>query len=189
MHGHRPQDSWLHERIGDTVPDYELLAAQILSLAEEDHHWSCVLSNASALVYAALNESVPDCRAPGTCDPAVPTVNWAGFYLMRSGRLVLGPFQGKAACVHIDLGRGVCGTAAATDGTQLVKDVHRFPGHIACDSTSNSEIAVPLHACDSVVGILDIDSPLLSHFTETDARGLEAVARTIEDVTDFSDIV
>ena len=103
------------------MPDYELLAAQILSLAEEDRHWSCVLSNASALVYAALNESVPDCRAPGTCDPAVPTVNWAGFYLMRSGRLVLGPFQGKAACVHIDLGRGVCGTAAATDGTQLVK--------------------------------------------------------------------
>ncbi len=107
-------------------------------------------------------------------------INWAGFYLMTDGKLVLGPFQGKVACTEIEVGSGVCGTAVASGKTQLVEDVHTFDGHIACDSASNSEIVIPIHRHGEVFGVLDIDSPLLSRFDENDRKGLEAFARIIE---------
>ncbi len=123
------------------------------------------LSNASAL----LNEYLDD-------------INWVGFYLMQNGELVLGPFQGKSACVRIKVGRGVCGTAVSEDKTQLVPDVHQFPGHIACDSASNSEIVVPIHYNGEIVGVLDIDSPLFNRFSEEDKVNLEESVRIIESI-------
>lgn len=123
------------------------------------------LSNASAL----LNEYLDN-------------INWVGFYLMQNGELVLGPFQGKTACVRIKVGRGVCGTAVSEDKTQLVPDVHQFPGHIACDSASNSEIVVPIHHNGEVVAVLDIDSPLFNRFTEEDKVNLEESAKIIEEI-------
>ena len=144
--------------------DYDLLCVQALALAEEEAWCVPLMANVSALIW----ESLPD-------------LNWAGFYLMRGGRLVLGPFQGKTACIHIALGKGVCGTAAAQDRTQLVPDVHAFPGHIACDSASNSEIVVPVHAQGRVAAVLDIDSPLPGRFSEADRAGLEALARVLEE--------
>jgi L-methionine (R)-S-oxide reductase len=108
---------------------------------------------------------------------AVPNLNWAGFYLYKSGELVLGPFQGKPACVRIALGMGVCGTAAQRRQTVLVEDVHAFPGHIACDSASNSEIVIPLLRGGELLGVLDVDSPSLRRFGAADQRGLEALAR------------
>ena len=152
------------------MTDYELLCGQLNALGEEERHWLPLLSNASALLFEALDE-----------------VNWAGFYLMEGGELLLGPFQGKAACIHIPLGRGVCGTAAAQDLTQLVPDVHAFPGHIACDSASASEIVVPLHANGRVIGVLDIDSPRPARFTEHDRKGLETFARTLEELADWKE--
>lgn len=143
--------------------DYGLLIKQLRALAEQERHYVTLLSNASALLYDAMEG-----------------LNWAGFYLMRGGRLALGPFQGKVACVHIELGRGVCGTAAREDRTVRVPDVHAFPGHIACDSASNSEIVIPLHKDGAVVGVLDIDSPRLNRFSQEDQEGLEAFARTLE---------
>ncbi len=153
------------------MTDYELLREQIESLAESERHWLPLLSNASALLYEAL-----------------PELNWAGFYLMEGGSLLLGPFQGKAACIRIPLGRGVCGTAAARDETQLVPDVHVFPGHIACDCASNSEIVVPLHRDGRVIGVLDIDSPRLARFDETDRAGLEAFAAALERAADWREL-
>ncbi|RPI15447.1 MAG: GAF domain-containing protein [Lysobacterales bacterium] len=110
---------------------------------------------------------------------SLPDLNWAGFYLMEraDGDLVLGPFQGKPACVRIPVGRGVCGTAAERRRTVLVPDVHAFPGHIACDSASNSEIVVPILRAGRLVGVLDLDSPVLARFDEADAEGLEALVR------------
>ena len=151
--------------------DGSLVAAQVESLAELERHWSSVLANASALVMDAMAD-----------------LNWAGFYLMRGGRLALGPFQGKVACVTIEVGRGVCGTAVEQDETQLVPDVHAFAGHIACDSASRSEVVVPLHADGRIVGVLDVDSPLPDRFSEADARELELVAAAIERSCDFSDL-
>lgn len=143
--------------------DYGLLTRQLEALAVTDGWFAPLLSNASALLYDALDD-----------------LNWAGFYLMRGGRLVLGPFQGKIACIHIPVGKGVCGTAAAKDETQRVADVHAFPGHIACDSASNSEIVIPIHAGGKVAGVLDIDSPRLNRFSEADQAGLEAFVRVLE---------
>lgn len=108
---------------------------------------------------------------------ALPDLNWAGFYLLKDGELVLGPFQGKPACVRIAVGRGVCGTAADRRETVLVPDVHAFPGHIACDSASNSEVVVPLVRGGALLGVLDLDSPRHGRFAEVDARGLERLAR------------
>ena len=110
----------------------------------------------------------------------VGDINWAGFYLMEGGKLVLGPFQGKAACTEIEVGSGVCGTAVAQRRTQLVKNVHEFSGHIACDSASNSEIVVPLFKDGEVFGVLDIDSPSLARFSEEDREGIEALVRVLE---------
>ena len=107
----------------------------------------------------------------------LPDLNWAGFYILRGDQLLLGPFQGKPACVRIPMGKGVCGTAAATRATVIVPDVHAFPGHIACDSASNAEIVVPLITAGTLTGVLDLDSPLLARFDEEDRHGLEALAR------------
>lgn len=176
------------------MTDYGLLAKQIVSLAEVDAHWLPVLSNAAALLWDALDD-----------------INWAGFYLVdpvtvsgvepgaESGaepgagaassahELRLGPFQGKVACVRIPFGRGVCGTAAATKTSQLVEDVHQFPGHIACDSASNSEVVVPIFKDSQVVGVLDIDSPSVARFTREDLAGLEQVIKALESCANFSD--
>ena len=148
--------------------DHALLCAQLRSLADEDAHYIPLLANASALLNDALND-----------------VNWVGFYLIRNGRLVLGPFQGRLACVHIDLNRGVCGAAARLDQTQRVPDVHAFPGHIACDAASRSEIVVPIHRDGRVCAVLDIDSPLPNRFTEADQAALEAVVGTLEQIVMF----
>jgi L-methionine (R)-S-oxide reductase len=141
---------------GNTTKQYETLAKQVDALLEGEKDIIANLSNASAL----LNQFLKD-------------INWAGFYLMRDGELVLGPFQGLPACVRIAVGRGVCGTAAAERKTMRVEDVHAFPGHIACDAASNSEIVIPLIKDDELIGVLDIDSPLKSRFTLEDQQGLE----------------
>ncbi|RDV26189.1 GAF domain-containing protein [Alteromonas aestuariivivens] len=109
----------------------------------------------------------------------LPAVNWAGFYLYKQEQLVLGPFQGQPACIRIPMGKGVCGTAAATRETQLVEDVHQFKGHIACDAASNSEIVIPLVIGDELIGVLDIDSPEFGRFSEQDKQGLEQIAAAL----------
>lgn len=145
--------------------DYELLTAQLKALTEDVPYDITNLANASALLYQTL-----------------PDLNWAGFYLYMDGALILGPFQGKTACTKIAMGKGVCGTAAQTDETQLVPDVHQFPGHIACDSASNSEIVIPIHKSGELYGVLDIDSPLLDRFSEADRDGLEQFVRALEEI-------
>ena len=146
------------------MTDYSLLN-QTLSALLCGNHVIADLANASALLWENLED-----------------VNWAGFYLLEGQTLVLGPFQGKPACIEIPLGRGVCGTAAASGKTQLVPNVHEFEGHIACDGASNSEIVIPLFKNGKVIGVLDIDSPSFSRFDESDREGLEEFARIIEDV-------
>lgn len=143
--------------------DYKLLCAQLEALTKDIPYETANFANASALLWQAL-----------------PDINWAGFYLMRDGALVLGPFQGKPACIRIPLGKGVCGTAASLDQTQLVPDVHAFPGHIACDSASNSEIVVPIHKNGEIYGVLDIDSPLYGRFSLADQAGLERFVQVLE---------
>ena len=134
---------------------YPMLVEQLRSLTDGVPHLVSNLANASAL----LNEALED-------------INWVGFYLMKDGSLVLGPFQGKTARVEIPTGKGVCGASVERDEVVLVKNVHDFPGHIACDSASNSEFVMPLHKNGEVVGVLDIDSPTVSRFTEEDREGL-----------------
>ena len=150
------------------MTDYKLLKNQLISLAEEEVNYLPLLSNASALIFEGLTD-----------------LNWAGFYLMNKGSLLLGPFQGKVACIRIPLGKGVCGTAAAKNETILVDNVHEFPGHIACDGASNSEIVIPIHYNGEVAGVLDIDSPKFSRFSETDRLGLEGFVRALESVISF----
>ena len=145
--------------------DYQLLAAQLKALTEDVPYEIANLSNASALLW----ENLPD-------------INWSGFYKMVDGILVLYPFQGKPACIRIPVGRGVCGTAVAEDRTQLVYDVHQFPGHIACDCASNSEIVVPIHVNGQIWGVLDIDSPSIGRFTEDDRTGLQQFVDILEAV-------
>ena len=147
---------------------YPLLAQQIAALAEDSQLLSA-LANASALLYEAL-----------------PDINWAGFYLASGDMLHLGPFQGRTACTQIPFGRGVCGTAAATRQVQVVPDVERFPGHIACDSASRSEIVLPIWVDGQVFGVLDIDSPSLNRFTEEDADGLNAFVAALTRSVDFA---
>lgn len=126
-------------------------------------HFISNLANASALLYNSLSD-----------------INWAGFYLMQDGQLVLGPFQGKPACIEIAVGRGVCGSAVAKGSTILVENVHEFEGHIACDSASNSEIVIPIHKNGVIIGVLDIDSPTVGRFTQADREGLEEFVRILE---------
>ena len=146
------------------MTDYAMLAGQAKEMLEAEPWYVAAFSNISALV-AAL----------------VPDLNWAGFYLMRDGKLTVGPFQGKPACIHIAPGKGVCGTAVQRDGTVLVPDVHAFPGHIACDGASVSEIVVPVHAAGRVTAVLDIDSPVKNRFTVSDREGLEKLVKVIEE--------
>ena len=145
--------------------NYEVLCEELKALTADVPHTVANLANAAALLFGALDR-----------------VNWAGFYLMKNGRLVLGPFQGKPACIEIAVGRGVCGTAVAENRTVLVEDVHAFPGHIACDAASRSEIVIPLRKGETIVGVLDIDSPVTGRFDERDRAGLEAFAHLLEHV-------
>ena len=153
---HAPQ----HYDFSDADVAYRELARDLAALLTGERDLIANAANTAALIYDAL-----------------PGLNWAGFYLYKSGELVLGPFQGKPACVRIALGKGVCGTAAARRETVVVEDVHAFPGHIACDSASNSEIVIPLVRGGELLGVLDLDSPLHARFGATDARGLEALAK------------
>lgn len=143
---------------------YGRLQAQLRSLVGGEGHFIADLANASALIYDALCE-----------------LNWAGFYLVSGDKLVLGPFQGKVACIEIPFGRGVCGTAYQRGETIVVPDVHAFPGHIACDCASNSEIVIPIRAKGGVAAVLDIDSPIPDRFSEEDRLGLEALAKVLEE--------
>ena len=142
---------------------YVLLLEQAEALIDGVAYPVANYANLSALLYQIL-----------------PAINWAGFYLIENGKLVLGPFQGKPACIEIEIGRGVCGTAVAEDATVIVKNVHEFPGHIACDGASMSEIVIPIHLNGKIIGVLDLDSPVEGRFSKTDQLGLEAVVRLIE---------
>ena len=153
--------------------DYDTLTAQAEALTDGIPHFIANMANISALIFETLGD-----------------INWAGFYLREGDKLVLGPFQGKTACIEIPFGKGVCGTAFAEDRTVIVEDVHCFEGHIACDSASNSEIVIPIHryieAADTekrseVIGVLDIDSTSLSRFTQEDADGLERLVKVLEE--------
>ncbi|MFC7684359.1 GAF domain-containing protein [Ureibacillus sp. GCM10028918] len=148
---------------GPVSKKYETLSKQLDALLEGETNLIANLSNASALLNQFLDN-----------------INWVGFYLMKEGELVLGPFQGLPACVRIAVGRGVCGTAVSEQKTMLVEDVHAFPGHIACDAASNSEIVIPFLKDDKVVGVLDIDSPLKARFTLEDQQGLELFVQTLQ---------
>jgi len=139
---------------------YAELLSQARGLLHDEHDLVANAANFSALLYHGL-----------------PDLNWVGFYFMKGGELLVGPFQGKPACVHIALGKGVCGTAAETRQTQLVPDVNKFPGHIFCDGDSLSELVVPLIDGGKVLGVLDLDSPKLARFDQEDKAGLEALAR------------
>lgn len=144
---------------------YDEIAEQLEALTQDVPYEVANLANASALLWQEL-----------------PRINWVGFYKMEDNALILGPFQGKPACIRIPLGRGVCGTAAALDQVQRVEDVHSFPGHIACDCASNSEIVLPIHKDGKVWGVLDIDSPELGRFTREDQAGLEKIVKILERV-------
>lgn len=143
-------------------PDYSLLSRQIDSVIDGEFDTIAVLSNVSAI----LNESLEN-------------INWIGFYLLKDNQLVLGPFQGKVACYRIPLNKGVCGKAVSTNTTQRIEDVHAFPGHIACDSASESELVIPLVVDGQTIGVLDIDSPIIARFSEADQAGLELCAEIL----------
>ena len=144
--------------------EYSVLVDQAKGLLESEPWYVAAFSNLSSLIMSML-----------------PDLNWAGFYLMRSGCLTVGPFQGKPACIHIAPGKGVCGTAVVRDETVEVPDVHQFPGHIACDGASESEIVIPIREAGRVRAVLDIDSPVKDRFAPEDKAGLEALVRKIEE--------
>ena len=143
--------------------NYKELIMQVDALTAGVPHLVANLANVSAAIWQEMDR-----------------INWAGFYLMENGKLVLGPFQGKPACIEIAVGKGVCGTAVAERKTQLVEDVHQFPGHIACDCASNSEIVVPMYKNGEVFGVLDIDSPYYARFSKDDQAGMEELVRVLE---------
>ncbi len=145
------------------MTDYKLINEQLKSITDGIKYQIANLANASALLYSSLDN-----------------LNWAGFYLMQEGKLVLGPFQGKVACIEIPIGKGVCGTAVAENKIQRIENVHEFPGHIACDSASNSEIVIPIHVNGEIYGVLDIDSPILNRFSLEDQNGLEEFVKILE---------
>jgi GAF domain-containing protein len=147
------------QNAGAGLEGYGLLCAQLESLLADERDFIANAAQFSAFIYSQVED-----------------LNWAGFYLNRNEELVLGPFQGQVACVRIPFGRGVCGAAAASRQTQRVEDVHEFPGHIACDSASNSELVVPLVKEGKLIGVLDLDSPKLARFGEADQRGIEQLA-------------
>lgn len=143
--------------------NYNLLGKQLASLIEDETNLIAILSNTSALLNNNLDQ-----------------INWVGFYLIENNELILGPFQGHPACVHISIGKGVCGTAVANNQTQLVDDVNTFPGHIACDANSKSEIVVPIHVDNEIIGVLDIDAPITQRFSKGDQQGLEEIVSILE---------
>lgn len=143
--------------------NYELAAQQLSALTRDIPYETANLANAAALLW----QEIPD-------------INWVGFYKMEDGALVLGPFQGKPACIRIPVGKGVCGTAVAENRIQLVENVHDFPGHIACDCVSNSEIVLPIHAGGKIWGVLDIDSPDIGRFSEADKEGFKQIVAVLE---------
>jgi L-methionine (R)-S-oxide reductase len=147
---------------GKKEKNYELVQKQLFALIEDETNWIANLSNAAALLNQFLDE-----------------INWVGFYLYEEGQLILGPFQGLPACVRIPMGKGVCGTSAATEKTLRIEDVHQFPGHIACDAASRSEIVIPLMKDGKLFGVLDIDSPVTDRFDEIDQQGLEKFAEIL----------
>lgn len=154
-----------HEGAGQRpATDYALAGLQLTSLLDGVRDEITNLANTAAL----LNEHLAD-------------INWVGFYIMKDGCLHLGPFQGKTACVRIPVGRGVCGTAVEKNETIRVEDVHQFPGHIACDSASRSEIVIPIHMNGTIYGVLDIDSPFEGRFTPEDRQGLECLVEILEE--------
>ena len=153
----------------DKIEFYQLLNEQLTALLENETDMIPNLSNSSALLGAALKD-----------------INWAGFYLIHKNELLLGPFQGKPACIHIPVGKGVCGTAVSENRTQVVSDVHAFPGHIACDSSSRSEIVIPIHCKGKIVGVLDIDSPVTERFDTVDQDGLSEVVKILESACDWA---
>jgi len=150
---------------------YNYLNLKLTGLICEEKDWLANLSNASALLWLLLDD-----------------INWAGFYLYKNEELVLGPFQGKPACTHIEIGKGVCGTAAKELKTVIVKDVHDFPGHIACDSDSNSEIVIPIVKDGNLVGVLDVDSPIFSRFDEEDGMYFEKIVGILNKYVNWNDI-
>ena len=150
------------------MTDYKILLKQAADIIETEPWCIAALSNISSLIMTSLKD-----------------LNWAGFYLVRNGVLTVGPFQGKPACIHIQPGKGVCGTALLKDETVLVPDVHEFPGHIACDSASNSEIVVPIHSSRRVIAVLDIDSPDLDRFSDADKAGLGQLVKLLEEKADW----
>ena len=152
---------------GAGLAGYNLLAAQLEALLAGERDFIANAAQFSAFLYSQVDD-----------------LNWAGFYLNRDGELVLGPFQGQVACVRIPFGRGVCGAAAASLQTQRVEDVHAFPGHIACDSASNSELVIPLVKDGRLIGVLDLDSPKLARFGVEDQEGLENLARIFLQASD-----
>ena len=145
------------------MTNYASAAAQLQALTDGIPYEIANLSNAAALLWQEMDR-----------------INWVGFYKMIDGGLVLYPFQGKPACIRIPVGKGVCGAAVAQDAVQLVYDVHQFPGHIACDSASNSEIVLPIHVNGTIWGVLDIDSPFIGRFTEADREGLAKIVEVLE---------
>ena len=145
--------------------NYSILAAQLKELAEIDRNAVSIMANASALLMQTMEQ-----------------VNWAGFYLVKDGMLKVGPFQGRPACVLIGRGKGVCGTAWEKEETLVAEDVHAFPGHIACDSASRSEIVIPIRSDGKIAAVLDIDSPVENRFSGEDRQGLEAFVRVMEEV-------
>ncbi|MFJ7990948.1 GAF domain-containing protein [Peribacillus frigoritolerans] len=147
---------------GKKEKNYELVQKQLLALIEDETNRIANLSNAAALLNQFLDE-----------------INWVGFYLYEEDQLILGPFQGLPACVRIPMGKGVCGTSAATEKTLRIEDVHQFPGHIACDAASRSEIVIPLMKDGKLLGVLDIDSPITDRFDELDQQGLEKFAEIL----------
>lgn len=150
---------------------YSYLNMKLVGLITSESDWLANFSNASALLWLLLDD-----------------INWAGFYLYKNDELILGPFQGRPACTKIEIGKGVCGTAAKERKSQVIKNVHDFPGHIACDSASNSEIVIPIVKDDKLIGVLDIDSPIFERFDEEDRVGLEKFVSKLNKYMDYSKI-
>ncbi|WP_371189227.1 GAF domain-containing protein [Thalassotalea maritima] len=147
----------------DKSPFYNTMLAQVDAIISGESDVIANMANISAILFNSFDK-----------------VNWAGFYRMIDGQLVLGPFQGQVACIRIDVGRGVCGTAVSTGSTQLVEDVHKFAGHIACDAASNSEVVVPVYHGDEIIAVLDIDSTEYAYFDEQDVQGLQKIVERLQ---------
>lgn len=151
---------------------YRFMNIKLIGLISDEKDWLSSLCNASALFWLLLDD-----------------INWVGFYFMKDGKLVLGPFQGKPACVNIEIGKGVCGKCAETKEKQIVKNVHEFPGHIACDGASNSEIVLPIVIDGEVIGVLDIDSPNIDRFDSEDGKGLAKIVDTLIKYINFDEVL